>query len=175
MPGTHRYVPQCINRGNGHLINDHPQAKNSCVSRALDTFCVTSSPRHELCKYLWIPDAWPRRRRRRRSHCRPPAPHCAPRTCGNGRDARTRVDWLPRRRWRPVGTSATHAAPSSRPRIVSSMCHQMAPASARPNRATTARRWAPRRRFLKRRTAVVVRLRRRAAPPERNTATTAGR
>ena len=48
MPGTHCYVPLCINRGNGHVINDHLQAKNSCVSRAPDTYCVTSSPRHEL-------------------------------------------------------------------------------------------------------------------------------
>ena len=51
MLDTHRYVPQCINRGNGHVTNDHLQAKNSWVSRALDTFCVMSSPRlsrHEL-------------------------------------------------------------------------------------------------------------------------------
>ena len=48
MPGTDCYVPQCINSGNGHVINVHLQAKNSCVSRVLDTFCVTPSPRHEL-------------------------------------------------------------------------------------------------------------------------------
>ena len=48
MPGTHCYVPQCINSGNNHVINDHLRAKNSCVSRAIDTFCDTSSPRYEL-------------------------------------------------------------------------------------------------------------------------------
>ena len=45
MSGTHCYIPQCINRVNGH---DHLQTTNSCVSRALGVFCVTSSPRHEL-------------------------------------------------------------------------------------------------------------------------------
>ena len=34
---THVRVPQCINTSNGHVINDHLQAKNSCVSRALLT------------------------------------------------------------------------------------------------------------------------------------------
>ena len=48
MPGTYCYVPQCINMGNGHVINDHIQAINNYASRAIDTFCVTSSPRHEL-------------------------------------------------------------------------------------------------------------------------------
>ena len=47
MPGTHCYVPQCINRGNGHVINGPVRAKNSCVSWAVGTFFVTSSPRHE--------------------------------------------------------------------------------------------------------------------------------
>ena len=36
MPGTHCYVPQCKNRGNGHVINDHLQAKkHERRSRAL--------------------------------------------------------------------------------------------------------------------------------------------
>ena len=48
IPGTHCYVPQCKNMGNGNVINDFFRAKNSCASRALDTFCVTSSPKHEL-------------------------------------------------------------------------------------------------------------------------------
>ena len=46
MPGT-----PFTHKQNGHVINDHLQAKNSCVSRAqwrADTFCVTSSPRHAL-------------------------------------------------------------------------------------------------------------------------------
>ena len=33
MPDTHCYVPQCINRGNGHVINDHLQAKNTSAGR----------------------------------------------------------------------------------------------------------------------------------------------
>ena len=31
------YIVECINSGNGHVIYDHLQAKNSCVSRA---FCI---------------------------------------------------------------------------------------------------------------------------------------
>ena len=34
MPDTHYYVPHCINRGNGHVINDHLQAKNTSAGRA---------------------------------------------------------------------------------------------------------------------------------------------
>ena len=34
MPGTHCYVPQCINRGSGHVINDHLQAKNTSAGHA---------------------------------------------------------------------------------------------------------------------------------------------
>ena len=34
MPGTHCYVPQCINRGYGNVINDHLQAKNTSAGRA---------------------------------------------------------------------------------------------------------------------------------------------
>ena len=60
MPGTHF-------THNGHVINDHLQAKNRCVSRAqwrADTFCVTSdghpSPRHALKSKLnlafFLPD-----------------------------------------------------------------------------------------------------------------------
>ena len=60
MPGTHCYVRQFINRGNGHVINDHLRAKNSCVSRTPDTFCITSLPKHELLKsklnLLFLPD-----------------------------------------------------------------------------------------------------------------------
>ena len=48
MLGIHCYVPECINKANGQVTNDHLQAINSCFSRALDTSCVTSSPRHEL-------------------------------------------------------------------------------------------------------------------------------
>ena len=33
MPGTHCYVPQCINRGNSHVINDQLQAKNTSAGR----------------------------------------------------------------------------------------------------------------------------------------------
>ena len=54
MPGTHILR---INRSNGHVINDHLQAKNSCVSRAqwrADTIFVTSSPRHALKSKLNI-------------------------------------------------------------------------------------------------------------------------
>ena len=58
MPSTQN-VPQSINRGNGYVINDHLRAKNSCVSRALGMFCVTSSPRHEIKSKLnlfFLPD-----------------------------------------------------------------------------------------------------------------------
>ena len=27
MPGTHCYAPECLNRINGHVINDHIQGK----------------------------------------------------------------------------------------------------------------------------------------------------
>ena len=47
MSYTH-YVLQCVNRSNDDVINDHLHAINSCASQALDMFCVTSSPRHEL-------------------------------------------------------------------------------------------------------------------------------
>ena len=53
MPGTHYYVPQRLNRGNGHVFNDHLQGKNSNVSRALDMFNVTSSPRNEIKSKLY--------------------------------------------------------------------------------------------------------------------------
>ena len=36
MPDTHCYAPQCIYI-NSQIINDHLQAKNSCVSRVLNT------------------------------------------------------------------------------------------------------------------------------------------
>ena len=62
MPDIHCYVPQCLNRSNGHVINDHLRAKNSCVSRALGTLCVTSSPRHELKSklnlFFFFPIRW---------------------------------------------------------------------------------------------------------------------
>ena len=44
MPGTHCHVPQCINRGNGHVINDHLQAKNTSAGRA---------PRYVIIKILY--------------------------------------------------------------------------------------------------------------------------
>ena len=34
MHDTLRNVPQCINRGNGHVINDHLQAKKTRARRA---------------------------------------------------------------------------------------------------------------------------------------------
>ena len=54
-------MPQCMNRGDGHIINDHLQAINCCVSRAVDTFCVTASPRHELKSKFYeffLSDIW---------------------------------------------------------------------------------------------------------------------
>ena len=50
MPGKHCYVRQRINRGNGHVTNDNVQTKNSCVSQALDMFCVTSSLAQIKCR-----------------------------------------------------------------------------------------------------------------------------
>ena len=52
MTDTHCYVSQCIN--NSYVINKHLQARNSCVSRALDTFCVTSSRTHELKSKFYL-------------------------------------------------------------------------------------------------------------------------
>ena len=44
MPGTHCYVPQCINnRGNGHVINDHLQAKNTSAGRRTRYIITTES------------------------------------------------------------------------------------------------------------------------------------
>ena len=40
IPGTHCYVPQFKNRGNGNVINDHFRAKNSCDSRAPDRYVL---------------------------------------------------------------------------------------------------------------------------------------
>ena len=37
MHDTHCYVPQCINRGNGYVINDHLQAKKSSAGNIITT------------------------------------------------------------------------------------------------------------------------------------------
>ena len=41
MLGARYYEPQCINRGNGHVTNDHLQA-------IIRWFCVTSSSLHDI-------------------------------------------------------------------------------------------------------------------------------
>ena len=56
MPGTHCYVPECTNRGNGHVINDdYLRAKNSCVSGfALCHHQDTSSNKNKI--FVFLPD-----------------------------------------------------------------------------------------------------------------------
>ena len=52
MPGTHCYVPQCINRGNGHVTNDHLQAKTTAFHERYDTFYVTKTRAQIKIKYF---------------------------------------------------------------------------------------------------------------------------
>ena len=57
MPGTHCYVPQCINRGNGHVINNHLQAKNTSAGRAA-RYVITAESKYIIFFFLilWLFD-----------------------------------------------------------------------------------------------------------------------
>ena len=58
------HIVMCINIGNGHVINEHFRAKNSCVSPPLDTFNLrhhhdTSSNQNQMFSsflILWLFD-----------------------------------------------------------------------------------------------------------------------
>ena len=51
MPGTHCYGPQCINRGNGHVINDHIQAKNTSAGR-VPCYVITAESKFFINSFL---------------------------------------------------------------------------------------------------------------------------
>ena len=55
MPGTHCDVPQCINRCNGHVINDHLQAKNMSAGRA-PRYIITAESKFFINLILWLFD-----------------------------------------------------------------------------------------------------------------------
>ena len=58
MPGTHCYVPHCINRGNGHVINDHLQAKNMSAGRA-PRYVINAESKFVIILFfliLWLVD-----------------------------------------------------------------------------------------------------------------------
>ncbi len=57
MPSTHCYVPQCINRGNDHVINDHLQAKTAAFHehhRYVLRYVITKTRAHIKILFFFL-------------------------------------------------------------------------------------------------------------------------
>ena len=52
MPSTHCYVSQCINRGDGHVINDHIQLCFMSVRHVLHYVIITTRAQFKILSFF---------------------------------------------------------------------------------------------------------------------------